>query len=259
MSAGTRNSRGFSLVEILVVIAIVAILMSLLMPSMSHARRTAEGISCTANGRGAAIIMLNYLNDSRSYIPPLGPKGSPSWGYNYGSWYGFIRPYLTPNKPQALPANQNFRAEDARQVVCTSKVRGIYTYGYPYFTYAMPWTLRYRTGGDPTTSYRLEELQTHHLTGMFVDNGMYGDSLYYMSIGMFAQNTRIETTGYYYNAQHDGYGVTQVFLDGHAEFAGLTPEMRISYTYPQSAKFAHRSFYGRTGTAYLSGHYRYQP
>jgi prepilin-type N-terminal cleavage/methylation domain-containing protein len=264
MKIRSHKTSAFSLIELLVVVAILGVLVSLLLPSLSKARQNAENLHCLANGRGAAVIMLNYMGDSKGFIPPLGPKGAPSWGYNYGTWYTYIRSYVTLNKPQAVAANQTYRNEDARPITCPSRVKGIYTYGYPYFSYAMPWNLRFRVSLNPETSWRIDELRDQSNTGLFVDSGYYADSIYYYSIGMFAQNESVISGALYYTAQHDGMGVGQVFMDGHAEFAGLTPEMRTTYTYPAQAKFAHRTFYGRTiysavNDGYLSVYYRYMP
>src|SRR5437660_577821 len=45
---GVRASRGFSLLEVLVVIAVLAILMALLLPSLRAARETADRTRCAA-------------------------------------------------------------------------------------------------------------------------------------------------------------------------------------------------------------------
>jgi prepilin-type N-terminal cleavage/methylation domain-containing protein len=264
MDSFTQKRSAFSLIELLIVVAIIGVLVSLTMPSLSKARKVAESLQCLSNGRSAGVVMLNYMGDSKGFIPPLGPKGAPTWGYNYGTWYTYIRPYLALNKPQALAANQTYRNEDARQITCSTRVRGIYTYGYPYFSYAMPWNLRWRVSGNPATSWRIDELRDQSNTGMFVDSGYYADSIYYYSIGMFAQNESEIAGALYYTAQHEGLGVGQTFMDGHGEFAGLTPEMRTTYTYPLQAKFAHRTFYGKTiysavNDGYLSVYYKYMP
>lgn len=60
--------RGFTLIELLVSIAIIAILMSILMPSLSGARRAARGTICSNNLRQIALAINQYANSNADAI-----------------------------------------------------------------------------------------------------------------------------------------------------------------------------------------------
>ncbi len=63
---------GFTLVELLVVVAIIGILIGLLLPAVQSARESARRIQCTNNIKQWVISLHNY-HDTFTQFPPLGP------------------------------------------------------------------------------------------------------------------------------------------------------------------------------------------
>ena len=68
-SSRSPSPRGFTIVELLVVISIVAVLVSLALPAMSSARENTRGIQCSANQRSLTMAYLVYLNEYKQVIP----------------------------------------------------------------------------------------------------------------------------------------------------------------------------------------------
>jgi len=64
-----RSTKGFTLVELLVVIGIIALLISILLPSLSRARETANRVKCGSNLRQIGQAMLLYANENNGTYP----------------------------------------------------------------------------------------------------------------------------------------------------------------------------------------------
>jgi prepilin-type N-terminal cleavage/methylation domain-containing protein len=65
-----RNRNGFTLVELLVVIGIIAVLVGILLPTLSRARESAKRTSCASRLREIVNVVHIYANENRSKVPP---------------------------------------------------------------------------------------------------------------------------------------------------------------------------------------------
>lgn len=67
MTQGRRSQRGFTLLEVMIVVAVVAILALILIPNFSNARAEAQVSACESNLRSIATALELYYADNQAY------------------------------------------------------------------------------------------------------------------------------------------------------------------------------------------------
>ena len=236
----TSSGRGFTLVELLVVVGIITLLISLLLPALSKARESARKTKCLSNVRQLAQAAIQYANENRGRLPVdvrnNSGAGYPNlWTYQAqgsgGSSYmwpaafrrdmyialGFTDPGNTTGSPAAIgeawqcPSNPYFNTRNNFvnvDVVCTS---------YMYF--GNGW------GANKPAYSSIEIDRTQRPTDIGLGgrntNGalaLFGDLVQYATADPFRNGWLVNHDFYQNSTGFHVTGANQSFTDGHAEW-----------------------------------------
>ncbi len=90
------HSTCFTLLELLIAIAIITILAALLFPALNAARNVSKRIKCTSNLKNLSLYNANYINDFRGYTAPYRISGK-RWDEIFLS-QGYVPQYKISDK-----------------------------------------------------------------------------------------------------------------------------------------------------------------
>ena len=141
------NLRKFSLIELLVVVAIIGILSSLLLPSLGKAREKAKVAVCTNHLKQIAVANALYLDDSDGYFPAADAGTGKSWDDLLGQYDGrnFSESDMTTGGQWG---QQNWNIEPGIYA-CPLDSRSFTGYGnYTLRTYGPTQSFVWPTGGE---------------------------------------------------------------------------------------------------------------
>ena len=79
------SNRAFTLIELLIVIAMIAILAAILMPALNRALETAVAIQCVSNVKQVMLAQQSYSDSNKNVMAGLAPRPTDgtmsAWGY----------------------------------------------------------------------------------------------------------------------------------------------------------------------------------
>lgn len=94
-----KRKAGFTLVELLVVIGIIALLISILLPSLARARQSATALSCLSNLRQIGTALYMYADENKGFLP-VNVDANNTWAVLLAPYLGGTTNPYDPNMPK---------------------------------------------------------------------------------------------------------------------------------------------------------------
>jgi prepilin-type N-terminal cleavage/methylation domain-containing protein/prepilin-type processing-associated H-X9-DG protein len=207
-ASSARGRRGFTLVELLVVIGIIALLIGLLLPSLAAARRSARSTACLSQLRQIGLASLQYAQEHKGLFPRSSHSALAAdvmpWGYALKTYLS-AEPYTGPGPEWDRLFHGLYR--------CPADERpGVWSYGKSvWFELTGPEIGELAGAATGPTYFKLNNVPRTSATVLFAELGTasMGDHVmaHYWYLGGAPE----------VDATRHGRTSNYLFVDGHAE------------------------------------------
>lgn len=131
---GGGGRRAFTVIDVLVSVAVITLLISLLMPGLSLVRETARRVVCASNVRQVGLGLAMFADDNREALPAVNLTGG--FGLDEPQYQQSMRVRLAPQEWDGLGLLWSGEYLSSGQVFyCPS-----HTGEHPYAAYAAQWS-----------------------------------------------------------------------------------------------------------------------
>lgn len=205
-----RRMCGFTLMELLVVVAVVGILAAVLLMGVGKLKERGNGVKCANNLRQIGVALASYVGDHDGALVP-GSEPEPG-----KMWYNVLEPYMSDG-PEIDPSSPN----RPKWQQCPSKVftknpdRFSVGYGWNYYFFGLSFADGEYTKWLYGYGARMSTVQKPSQTIII------GDSMDMKKVTESFQNIYVYFAYDLFARRHGDRG-NYLFLDGHVE--SQTPE-----------------------------------
>jgi len=170
-----KRSENFTLMELLVVVAIIGILISILLPSLVKARESARNAVCKSNLKQFGIATMAYVSKENGFLPA-------SFTFQRRYWYNTLFAYIPKDSmagmkscPTVDIAARELRTDGARGVLHYASNKNIFVHTNAHYTDSPEQIANY----DPHYRLNLAKLSEPSEAVMVADAGLwYGTKSY---------------------------------------------------------------------------------
>jgi prepilin-type N-terminal cleavage/methylation domain-containing protein/prepilin-type processing-associated H-X9-DG protein len=214
------SEQGFTLVELLVTIAVIGALAGLLLPTLAGATAKAKRVTCFNGMRQWAVGNRLYANDNEGILPREEAVDGPNpWDIttldsSSDVWYNCVPAELGVNRvgQYALSVATQMDFYKDRLFTCPSaKFDPVASQTYPNFSISMNSKL---INGGEVVSFNMVEAHNASMTAMFVDSGVPGESKFYRYQSTY--NGQPKAFASRFSGRHGRAG-NIAFFDGHVQ------------------------------------------
>ena len=233
-----KKLRGFTLIELLVVVSIIALLVSILLPSLGKARDAAKRVVCSKNLQSLGMAWIMYAGDNNDSVASgtgfaawpvgLGPPGEATYDGTQVGWiaYPLFKSIQTSNQHQnpdgsLKAASVDFQHEKIEQGLIFPYVQDVDAYKCPSapryqmvgFGMSSQWHNYWQHFFDVPKSKICKKIGQGHASSrfLFVESVEANDDGYWCCLYGVAKWHNMPST------RHDD-GTNNSFADGHVEY-----------------------------------------
>ncbi len=243
-----RNKcRGFTLVELLVVIGIIALLVAMLLPALLKARQSVLSVACQSNMRQVGMGILSYAMENKNkvviYSEMWADPGTGAWWYGNGVQWAFLiqdrfgGPRLGGLSPASNDKNkfiQRFKALQCPADPFFVQNDGSFeSWKWRYSSYACPWAIvetydvrgplptKYPDGSQDDRKSAINLSRVRRSSDVVVLAETYSSNVnMYKFVEDYMLTSKSCTNAPYW---HPSYTQNWLFFDGHVASSKLPP------------------------------------